>query len=155
MSSQYWWSALIAIPNWRERRRWWRVLMSLSSLWQREVGTGWTRGEMPRTDSTRFSPNTPWEDMGCPGQIAPFFNKTRWEETPPAPADGLSIPKMQKMSSGDFSEIIHVRTRVPSHSRRAVLFPWTIAGLGSSSGCRLDTRVMILLWGLLGPWRLK
>ena len=102
-------------------------------------------GEMPWRDSTRFSPNTPWEDMGCPGQIAPFFNKTRWEETPPAPADGLSIPKMQKMSSGDFSEIIHVRTRVPSHSRRAVLFPWTIAGLGSSSGCRLDTRVMILL----------
>ena len=33
-----------------------------------------------------FPPNTPWEDMGCPGQIAPFFNKTLWEETPPAAA---------------------------------------------------------------------
>ena len=63
---------------------------------------------MPRTDSTRFSPNTPWEDMGCPGQIAPFFNNTLWEETPPAAADGLiqrlpTMPKMQKIKmSSDF-----------------------------------------------------
>ena len=52
-------------------------------------------GEMPRTDSTRFSPNTPWEDMGCPGQIAPFFYKTPWEETPPAVAY-TTMPKINE-----------------------------------------------------------
>ena len=80
------------------------LVSSVSGRWGQD-GHG---GEMPRTDSTRFSPNTPWEDMGCPGQIAPFFNNTLWEETPPAAADGLiqrlpTMPKMQKIKmSGDF-----------------------------------------------------
>ena len=49
-----------------------------------------------------FPPNTPWEDMGCPGQIAPFF--TLWEETPPAAAATCRelLYTLQKMSSDDF-----------------------------------------------------
>ena len=58
----------------------------VSSRCQREVGTGWTRGEMLQRDSTRFSPRAPrGRTSRVPSRIELPFS-TLWEETAPAAA---------------------------------------------------------------------